>query len=175
MAAAECRIIVDLADRERASAWISIGDRVMGGRSSGALQPGDGAAVFEGRVSLENGGGFASARSPPGRFDLGGAEGIALRVRGDGRTYRLSLRTDPELDGVSYQAPFPTPPGRWIDLRLPFSAFAARFRGREVSAAPLDPRRIASFGLLVGEGQQGPFRLEVAWIGSYRDPRAGEP
>jgi len=64
--------------------------------------------------------------------------------------------------------PFETREGEWQTLRFSFSEFRASFRGREVpQAPPLDPARIASFGLLISDKQAGPFRLELAWIGAF--------
>lgn len=156
--------------REGVAGFAAIDDVVMGGRSSSAFAAaGEGVAAFAGTVSLEGGGGFASVRSAPGSWDLGGHRGIALRVRGDGKAYKLSLRTDARLDGVAYQAGFSPRPGVWETIRLPFSDFVPRYRGREVPGAdPLDPAKIATFGLLIAEKQAGPFRLEVAWIEAWR-------
>jgi monofunctional biosynthetic peptidoglycan transglycosylase len=150
--------------------WEPVGDRVMGGVSTGRLvAPPGGPGVFEGEVSLAHGGGFASVRSPPGRFDLSGAAALVLEVRGDGRAYKLGLRTDPDLDGPSWQAGFRPAPGRWEAIRLPLRAFRAVWRGRPVPGAPpLDPSGVVRFGLVVGDRQAGPLRLEIAAI--RRDP-----
>jgi monofunctional biosynthetic peptidoglycan transglycosylase len=68
---------------------------------------------------------------------------------------------------------FETRPGGRALHRLPFDAFRASWRGRPVPGAPLlDPARIVSFGLLVGERQAGPFRLEIAALRAYRAPGA---
>ncbi len=158
--------LFDFADPASARAWSPIGDRVMGGASSGALLAVEGgAAAFVGEVSLEHGGGFASVRSAPGRFDLSRRDRLVLEVRGDGRVYKLGLRTDARLDGVSYQSPFGTRAGRWISVELPLSSFRATWRGRPVPGAPpLDPSAVTTIGLLVSGGQAGPFRLEIAAI-----------
>jgi NADH dehydrogenase [ubiquinone] 1 alpha subcomplex assembly factor 1 len=168
MAAGELTVIFDFRDPVAAASWLAIGDRVMGGRSSGRLSFAGGVAAFEGRVSLENGGGFASVRSPPGLYDLGGFSGIALRVWGDGRAYKLNLRIEAGFDGLAYQARFPTPDGRWTSVALAFEVFLPVLRGRRVEAEPLDPRRITTFGLVVADRQQGAFRLEVACIAAFR-------
>jgi hypothetical protein len=148
-----------------ASPFQPIDDVVMGGRSSSRLAPDPaGFAVFEGLVSLEDGGGFASVRSAPRPTDLSAYSGVALRVRGDGRRYKLNVRTDAAFDGVTWQAPFHPAPGVWTEVALPFAAFEPRFRGRPVAAGALDPARVHTFGLLVSDGQAGPFRLELAWI-----------
>ena len=61
----------------------------------------NGIAVFRGEVSLENNGGFASVRSAPVRenlTDLTGLTAFVLRVRGDGRRYKFSVRAGAGFD-----------------------------------------------------------------------------
>ncbi len=153
--------------------WRSIDDVVMGGRSSSAMTIRDGVAVFSGTVSLENNGGFASVRSAPERCDLSGFDGILIRLRGDGRRYAVRIRTDRAFDGVSYQVKIQPPDGEWREIFLPFSDFEPVFRGRRVRGhPPLDPSQIRAFGLLISDGQQGPFRLEVAWLAAWSKDRS---
>lgn len=171
-AAALLETLFDFGDPAHAGAWEVVGDRVMGGLSRGELVLlADGWAAFQGEVLLDAGGGFASIRSAPALHDLSGRLGIELEVRGDGRAYKLSCRTDPWFDAVSYQVRFETRPGGRAVHRLPFGDFRATWRGRPVPGAPLlDPARIVSFGLLVGERQAGRFRLEIAALRAYGDP-----
>lgn len=151
--------------------WANIDDPVMGGRSRSRMTLGDhGAATFEGVVSLENNGGFASLRSRPTDFDLEGFNGIVLRLRGDGQTYGVRLRTSSQFDGVSYQAKVATEAGRWAEVKIPFEVFRAVFRGRQVPDYPaLDPGEIKTFGLMIADRQEGAFRLEIDWIKAYRE------
>jgi len=151
--------------------WRRINDTVMGGVSSSSFQtPGNGIAMFEGYVSLENYGGFASVRSQPRFRDLSEWTGLALRVRGDGNSYKLALKLDANLDGIMYQASFPTTAGEWTEVQLPFaSCCAPSFRGRDVPDAPaLDPARILQISLMISDKQEGPFQLEIDWIAAYR-------
>ncbi len=145
------------------AAWSAIDDGVMGGlsRSRLAFDP-QGHALFEGVVSLANNGGFASVRSAPRDLGAAGATGYALEVRGDGRRYKLNLRTDDGFDGINYQAAFVPPAGTWTVVRLPLAAFRPTFRGRVVAgAAPLDPARVRQAGLMIADGAAGPFALAV--------------
>jgi len=146
--------------------WSAIDDRVMGGRSHSALRHSAGAyASFSGEVSLAQGGGFASVRSAPQDLGAPGAGAYALDVRGDGKRYKLALRTDDGFDGISYQAPFVAPSGEFTTIRLPVSAFVATFRGRAfASAPPLDPAQVRQVGLVIADGQPGPFELELRMI-----------
>lgn len=148
-----------------AATWHDISDPVMGGISRSELVAEDGVGVFQGVVSLEHGGGFASVRSAEGHYDLSGYDGLTLRVRGDGKRYGLRLRTSGAADGVNYQADFTPAPGAWLDIRLPFAGFPPLYRGRPVVGhPPLDPAAIKTFGLIITGRQQGPFRLELESI-----------
>jgi hypothetical protein len=146
--------------------WSVIDDVVMGGASRSRMRHDPaGHAVFAGSVSPENGGGFASVRTRP--LDLGHADVAAylLEVRGDGKRYKLNLRTDDTFDGVSHQAAFEAPAGRWTVVRLPPSMFAPKFRGRSVAGAPpLDSARVRQIGLMIADGQHGPFSLALRSI-----------
>ena len=152
-----------------ATGWRPIDDVVMGGMSASRAVPTDrGTLLFTGRVSLENNGGFASIRSAPQRFDVAGQAGIALRVKGDGKRYKVNLRTDTGFDGVQFQAAIEPPAGEWTTMALPFSGFRPTFRGRPAGGT-LDPARIATVGLVIADGQAGPFALEIEWIRGWRE------
>ena len=146
--------------------WSAVDDRVMGGVSRSRMRHDpDGHAVFEGEVSLDNNGGFASVRSRPLDLGAAGATACVIEVRGDGKRYKLNLRIDDAFDGVTYQAVFEPPAGAWSELRLPLSAFRPSFRGRSVPGAPpLHPARVRQIGLMIAERQAGPFALAVRSI-----------
>ena len=155
-------------------AWQIVNDDVMGGVSASRFQfRTHGGAVFSGVVSLENNGGFASVRSPALRLDLAGLEAFVLRVRGDGRRYKFTVRTESGFDTPIYQAAFATKRGEWEEHRLAFKDFVPTFRGRVLTdVPPLKPARVASVGFLISEKQASPFELAVAWIKAA--PASGE-
>ena len=76
-------------------------------------------------VSLENNGGFASVRSSPARHDLTGCGCFVIRVRGDGRRYKFTARTETGFDAPLYQCAFETKRGEWEEHRLAFKDFVA--------------------------------------------------
>lgn len=149
--------------------WSIVNDGVMGGLSRGDLEQTDqGTVLFSGHLSLENNGGFASTRALLGPQDLSDYEGVLVRVRGDGRTYQLRLRTSDSFDGLAYRSEFDTEEGVWKEIRLPFSTFQPSFRGYVPrGAGPLDTRQIRQLGFLIGDKKEGPFRLEIAWVKAY--------
>jgi hypothetical protein len=135
-----------------------INDDVMGGRSRSRLLRTATGLLFEGDVSLANGGGFASFRAP---LQLPpDAAAVHLAVCGDEHRYRFVLRTDEGRGAAQYQAPFVAPLAR-TTLSFVASDFVARLRGRPVAAPPLRWADVQAFGLLIGEGQSGPFRIEL--------------
>jgi hypothetical protein len=154
-------ILLDFDDAAEAAAWYAVDDVVMGGVShSGFDLSAPGIARFSGRVSLENNGGFASVRTPPRDWDTAGAAAFVLRVRGDGRGYKLTVRTGDGFDGVQYQARFAPPAGEWTEVRLPVESFVPTFRGRTLAGVPpLDPARVRALGLMISDKQAGPFEL----------------
>lgn len=160
------KLLFDFADPLAAQAWQPIDDRVMGGVSRSRLRHDPlGHAAFEGEVSLENNGGFASVRSNPGERGLPGAQACLIEVRGHRKQFKLSLLTDDGFDSLNYQASFAAAGADWQTLRLPLAAFRASFRGREVPGAPpLDPARIRQVGLMIAARQAGPFALEIKRI-----------
>ena len=146
----------------------SIGDVVMGGVSTGSLNYEGGCAVFSGEISFKNQGGFASIRSETGSWDLSAFQGIELDVHGDGKTYKMSLTTDPRYDSVVYRARFNPPRDRWSTVSLAFQEFLPTFRGDSVPEAPdLDPSRINTFGFLISDRQEGKFQLMIKSIKAY--------
>jgi len=146
--------------------WYPIDDAVMGGVSHSRLRhDAAGFAVFEGVVSLDRGGGFASVRSRPHDLGAAGAVAYVLEVRGDGRRYKLSLRTDENFDGASYQAGFDAPAAAWATVSVRIRDFVATFRGRRIGGAPpLDAARVRQAGFVIADRQAGAFALAIRSI-----------
>ncbi|MHC1766811.1 MAG: CIA30 family protein [Verrucomicrobiia bacterium] len=159
------KTLFDFQTTTNTAAWQVVNDDVMGGVSTSSFRLTNGVAIFQGEVSLENNGGFASVRSLPAGQNLSGCDAFVIRVRGDGRRYKFTARTDRSFDSAIYQSVFPTKKGEWEEHPLPIKDFVATFRGRVLSTEPpLDPVRVASVGFLIADKQDGPFQLEVAWI-----------
>ena len=156
-------LLFDFSDPDAVNDWAAIDDRVMGGISRSRLRyDAAGHAVFEGEVSLERNGGFASVRSKPGPRGKPGAEVCLIDVHGAGKHYKLSLLTDDGFDSLNYQASFAPAGSDWQTLQLPLAGFRASFRGREVpGASALDPARIRQVGLMIADRQAGLFALDL--------------
>ena len=167
------RTLFDFTTATNVQGWQVVNDDVMGGISTSRFEVTNGLAVFRGELSLENNGGFASARSSPVRQNLAGLNAFVVRVRGDGRRYKFTVRTGSGFDTPIYQCAFTTRRGEWMEHRLAFKDFVPTFRGRALTDAPaLDPAKVVSVGFLISDKQAGPFQLDVGWIKA--SPHAGK-
>ena len=161
-------VLVDLGDPAAVAGWTTVNDPVMGGRSTSTVAFGDGGLVFSGNISLDNNGGFASARGPVDA-EIGrratGATSLRVRALGDGKTYVLKVETGQPW---SYIQRFATDAGVRRTYDLPASSFepVGMFLDPVPSAAPLDPSTIRRVALYILDKQEGPFQLVVSSIDS---------
>lgn len=167
----QVKVLFDFRQPEQTEQWYPIDDRVMGGISQSTFESSaNNTAIFTGKVSLENNGGFASVRTDTDTFDLSHYSGIILRVNSDGKVYNLNLKTDANFSSLYFQAEFSPPADEWSTVKLPFSSFRAKIRGRYVDDQyELNPANISSFGFMISDKQKGSFQLQVDSIAAYRE------
>ena len=160
------RILLDFDSAADVTLFAPIDDVVMGGVSSSRLvQAAPGIAAFQGTVSLENRGGFASVRTKPREWNTTGAKEFVLRLRGDGKRYRFNVRTPTGPDAFRYEASLDVPDGTWSEVEVPIASLRGKAFGQSVPfAGSPDPARIQSLGFMISDRQAGPFRLEIDWI-----------
>ncbi len=161
-------VLVDLGNPGEVATWTTVNDPVMGGRSTSAVTFGNGGLVFSGVLSLENNGGFASARSPEDP-DIGqratGATSLRVRAVGDGKTYVLKVGDAGQP--WSYIQRFTTDAGVPRAYDLPIAGFqpvGMRFDPAPEAPRTLDPSRINEVSVYILDKQQGPFALTVNGI-----------
>ena len=133
--------------------WRITNDGVMGGLSKGKVSFTDeGTMKFQGTLSLENNGGFSTVRSNTTSLDLSDAEGLAMRVKGDGRTYELRLTSDARYRsmGVSFKGEFPTTEGEWREVRVAFNDLKGSWRGRQLDDKVFNPSKVERMGMTLG-------------------------
>lgn len=158
------RTLFDFTNADAAELWSPLNDVVMGGRSSSKVVHTDDHMRFEGEVSLENGGGFASMQADV-ELDLSAATGLTLRVRGDGNRYKLGLYDTRGRRRIAYRHAFDTVADEWSEVTVRFEDVQPRFRGRDVpDADPLNTAAIRGMSILIADKQDGPFGIDIAWI-----------
>ena len=143
-------VLFDFSDPRSVALWNPIDDGVMGGVSRSRFRHDPaGHAVFAGHVSFENNGGFASVRCQPCDLGRKGVVAYLLEVRGDGKRYKLNLRTDNGFDGVNYQARLEAPAAIWTTCRLASADFLPSWRGPPAADRP-DDRRPSARPVCIG-------------------------
>lgn len=158
--------LFDFSGPTAAAQWQIVNDGVMGGRSTSQASIVNGGDLrFTGTLSLANNGGFASVRSRPKQLGLQRGQSIVLRVLGDGRRYTFNLYTPDRRTAYSFQLKFNTVSGQWTEVRLPLDRFVAHSFGRPVPQDRLDPTRVQSVGVLLGDKRPGGFEILVDFIG----------
>lgn len=144
--------------------WYVVNDSVMGGLSNSQVTQTQENLLFTGNVSLDNNGGFASIRTELNTQSQN-TKAIALRVKGDGQTYQLRLRTTNYLDGAAYTHSFKTVKNEWVDINFAPSDFTLTYRGRVLEQQPIiDFDDIKQLGFMIAGKQEGKFKLEVGKI-----------
>jgi len=146
--------------------WRAVNDGVMGGRSSGGPVAGDGHMVFAGVINT-NGGGFSSIRRSLDGRQIKNARAVTMRVKSDGRTYGLRFRTNVTYWGrrIAFGKPVPvTKAGEWETVTIPLENMRASLYGRGVQGAEFVAADVVETGIILADGQDGPFRLEIDWI-----------
>ncbi len=164
------QIIDDFKDNPQ-KRWQFYTDQVMGGVSEGTAyikSDSEGPYVrLEGLVSTANNGGFIQIRTSINNGPKD-AEGILLKVRGNGEKYYIHINTIetislPQQYRFYYQAAFPTSE-EWIEIRLPFShAFK---RSKIQMRKKINGDKIRTLGFLA-YGKNHNALLDIKYLSFY--------
>ena len=162
--------------------WGALDDVVMGGTSESSIVLTDSTAIFTGNVSTANSGGFASVRTR--NFDsplnLAGFSGLQLRIKGDGKRYKLIVRSEAKWDGIGYCYSFDTVYNTWITVVVPFDRLIPVFRAKTVKdGSKFDASSIFSFQLMLSKFEYdgalnpkftpGIFQLQLESVKAYAE------
>lgn len=153
-------LIFDFTKDSNLSSWRIVDDVVMGGRSSGEFYLNkNGNAVFTGKVSLDNYGGFSSVRHQFNTKDVSQFKKIQIRLKGDGKTYQFRIKNR-RRDYYSYITSFKTS-NEWETISIMMSDMYPAFRGRNLNMDNLKPNKIQEIAFLIGNKKAETFRLEI--------------
>lgn len=146
--------------------WKCLSDQTRGGSSNCTLSLSTHhSAQFSGILKNRKINNFCLVYSPQNQFQLRSYGGLLIRLNGDGKHYRLCIYTDPNIEGVSYQAGFNTRKNRPITVFLPFSSFIPFLDHRVVRNWPvMDQSSIHRIGIMIFDQSPGSFQLEIYWI-----------
>ena len=144
--------------------WRIVNDDVKGGISKSYISLSDeDNMLFNGYLSLENRGGFASCRNSISEKIPKDTTKFKIRVKGDGRTYQFRLRMRNTY--ANYAVDFKTMKNEWIDVEISMDEFKAYIMG---ARRPLSPKikaeKISSIGFLLADKKEGNFGLEIMHV-----------
>ncbi|MEM9513271.1 MAG: CIA30 family protein [Actinomycetota bacterium] len=163
---ADCRRLEEF---DEPGGWFIVNDGVMGGRSDGQAVIGESTLRFTGTV-VTAGGGFTSIRLGLDDGALAGTETIRVRLRPDTRTYGLTLEDDQTINGrrISHGADLPAPvdvdDDGYVVVEVPHAVLEPTVFGQLVLAEPFRPDAASEIGIIISDGVDGPFSLDVDWI-----------
>lgn len=146
--------------------WEIVNDGVMGGFSQGNYRFTDGGVVFEGKISLENNGGFSSFKSNFQKRDLSSFSKVIIRYRSKKCAIGFTLELDKRWFVPYYKADLPSTQWKWKEIEIPFSDFIryniGRKRKGKISNEEL--QNILRIGFITNEKRATSFKIEVDYI-----------
>lgn len=152
--------VFDFSAESDLSSWRIVDDVVMGGRSDSNLQINDaGHGWFHGHVSLDNYGGFASARYKLDPIKVRGATVGKLRIKADGKDYQFRTK-ESHRDRYSYIYTFQTT-GEWETVEIPLAEMYPSFRGRRLDRSNYPAQYLAECAILIANKKNETFEMEI--------------
>ncbi|NWT70174.1 CIA30 protein, partial [Prunella himalayana] len=189
----QTRVLWQFRSQEDLNKWVISSDEEIGGKSKVYVKLGrnDQAALLYGTLNTEvprdgetKYSGYCSMRSRPAvgsfnrkkYYDWSNFNSLYLRVRGDGRPWMVNIYTDPyfshQKDDLYSYFMFTRGGPYWEEIKIPFSKFFLSSRGRvQDNQHPiwLDKASFLTLGFTIGDKVNGPFQLEIDFIGLLND------
>ncbi|XP_032044280.1 complex I intermediate-associated protein 30, mitochondrial [Aythya fuligula] len=187
----QTKVLWEFRSQEDINKWVISSDVEIGGKSEVYLKLGrnNQAALLYGTLNTEvprdgetKYSGYCSMRAKPpvGSFarkkyyDWSNFNSLHLRVRGDGRPWMVNIYTDPYFshhkDDLYNYFMFTRGGPYWEEIRIPFSKFFLSSRGRvQDNQHPIWLDKVSTLGFTLGDKVNGPFQLEIDFIGLIND------
>jgi hypothetical protein len=152
--------IIDFNTNPHLANWRIVNDVIMGGKSNSNFSLNEeGYAIFNGKVSLENNGGFSMVQYTFGTKKVDAFSKVSLRLKGDGKPYQFRIKSHNE-DKHSYVIPFKTS-GDWETIEIPFNSMYPAYRGRKLDIPNFPGKRMEMIGFLIGNKKAEAFLLLI--------------
>lgn len=154
------KLILDFKQSAKSSEWTITDDIVMGGKSNSQFYVSPAKhGVFQGKVSLENNGGFSSVRYREQKFIIKKHKNIIIHLCGDGKKYQFRVKSKIE-DQHSYIFYFETS-GEWEEIIIPLKELVPRFRGKTLDMPNFSGNAIEEIGFIIGNEREEDFKLYI--------------
>ncbi|XP_058018041.1 complex I intermediate-associated protein 30, mitochondrial [Ahaetulla prasina] len=187
----QTKVIWEFRSEEDINKWVLGSDAAIGGKSeiSMKLDKNKQYAIVSGNLNtavpkdgMTKYSGYCAIISKPEMLafhrtkvhDWSNFNSLYLRVRGDGRPWMLNInpsKYDPTSANDCYNYfIFPRGGPYWEEIEVPFSKFFFTSRGRiQDGQYEIWPDRISTLGLTLADKVDGPFQLDVDFIGLFSD------
>ncbi|XP_028994699.1 complex I intermediate-associated protein 30, mitochondrial [Betta splendens] len=185
------RVIWEFRGPESLEGWTVSSDREIGGQSEVYLKlgrnnntcllygtmsstpPRDGETRYSGYCTMRSKQSLASFDRKK-HFDWSSFNTLHLRVRGDGRPWMVNIAAESyfshQKDDIYSYFLYTRGGPYWQDVKIPFSKFFLTHRGRiQDSQHALWLDKINTIGFTLGDKADGPFQLEIDYIGVCKD------
>lgn len=149
--------------------WYVVNDVVMGGRSTGTISTNKKSVSFNGLLSLENNGGFASIRSSYEKYDLSNYNKVKIKYKAEGKQFAFLLELSEYWYKPYYKYYLNNTNEKWQEVEIDLEKFESyqigQPNGEKLTKNKLS--KIIRLGFMTTEKQPGPFNLEIDYIQFY--------
>lgn len=151
---------------DKSHTWYALSDRVMGGRSQGAVSFEADVLRFSGTVSFDNNGGFSSVRGDHTALDLSEYSNVTVRYRVQDQSLTLNFNHYNEWYRPNYKAFLPETGMDWNTVTLLLGDLeeyrVGRPTGNKIDQSKL--KRIIRLGIMTADKKEGDFIAEIDFI-----------
>ncbi|KAF6724133.1 Complex I intermediate-associated protein 30, mitochondrial [Oryzias melastigma] len=185
------RVVWEFRGPESLEQWTLSSDREIGGQSEIHLKlgrnnntcflygtlcsapPKDGETRYSGYCTVRSKQPLASFDRKK-HHDWSSFNSLHLRIRGDGRPWMINIAAETyfshQKDDIYNYFLYTRGGPYWQDVKIPFSKFFLTHRGRiQDDQHPLWLDKINTIGFTLGDNADGPFQLEIDFIGVCKD------
>lgn len=159
------KLKTDFGSHKQGQNWQIINDGVMGGLSQGRAIFKENSVIFQGSLSLENNGGFASYRTPFAKMDLSKFEKVKIKVKGKGGKFTLMFETSARFYEPYFKYEL-IPKDEWQVFECKLKDLEERIllndTGRFITKEELS--KIIRFGIIKSDKKTGEFELAIDYI-----------
>ncbi len=152
---------IDFGNEKAGSEWMVINDAVMGGRTTANKTLTDSSIILNGKLSLENNGGFSSMRAN-NTVDLSQYKTISITYKSDfDFDFRLELYHD--YWKPNYKVALPKTQQQWVTKTYQLSEFSESIMGKNGKAkiTNLQLQSVIRIGFITAEKRETAFELEI--------------
>lgn len=157
---------IDFGTKGNSSDWYVLNDAVMGGLSEGNLTKKANSIIFEGSVSLENNGGFASIRSAYDRYKMASFNQIEIRYRSNAYDFAMTLELFQQFYRPYFKYNLPDTKNEWVIRTIDLKDFKAYSLGKYLGYKldNKDKNNIIRMGFISDEKRAGAYMIEIDYI-----------